>query len=57
LSDLVDDTLKDVISQKTRFSRPLPKMAKAAQPKDLKAALVKHERGTLGRIKRLQGIF
>src|SRR5664280_652123 len=57
LSDLFYDTLKDVYFAENKILKTLPKMAKAAQSKDLKAAFVKHERETRGHVKRLQGVF
>ncbi len=57
LSDLFHDTLKDVYFAENRILKTLPKMAKAAHSKDLKAAFVKHERETRGHVKRLQGVF
>jgi ferritin-like metal-binding protein YciE len=57
LSDLFHDTLKDVYFAEGKILKTLPKMAKAAQSKDLKAAFVKHERETHGHVKRLQGVF
>src|SRR6195952_4581375 len=57
LSDLFHDTLKDVYFAENKILKTLPKMAKAAQSKDLKAAFVKHERETRGQIRRLQGVF
>ena len=48
LSDLFHDTLKDVYFAEKKILTTLPKMAKAAQSKDLKAAFVKHERETRG---------
>jgi ferritin-like metal-binding protein YciE len=57
LSDLFHDTLKDVYFAENKILKTLPKMAKAAQSKDLKAAFVKHERETRGQVKRLQQIF
>ena len=57
LSDLFHDTLKDVYFAENRILKTLPKMAKAAQSKDLKAAFVKHERETRGQVKRLQEVF
>ena len=46
LSELFHDTLKDVYFAEKKILATLPKMAKAAQSKDLKAAFVKHERET-----------
>jgi ferritin-like metal-binding protein YciE len=57
LSDLFHDTLKDVYFAENKILKTLPKMAKAAQSKDLKAAFVKHERETRGQIKRLEDVF
>src|ERR1700752_2027340 len=57
LSDLFHNTLKDVYFAENKILKTLPKMAKAAQSKDLKAAFVKHERETRGQVKRLQGVF
>jgi ferritin-like metal-binding protein YciE len=57
LSDLFHDTLKDVYFAENKILKTLPKMAKAAQSKDLKAAFVKHERETRGQVKRLQDVF
>ena len=57
LSDLFHDTLKDVYFAENKILKTLPKMAKAAQSKDLKAAFVKHEKETRGQIKRLQQVF
>ena len=53
LSDLFHDTLKDVYFAENKILKTLPKMAKAAQSKDLKAAFVKHEKETRGQVKRL----
>ena len=49
LSDLFHDTLKDVYFAENKILKTLPKMAKAAQSKELKAAFVKHERRPAGR--------
>jgi ferritin-like metal-binding protein YciE len=57
LSDLFHDTLKDVYFAENKILKTLPKMAKAAQSKELKAAFVKHERETRGQITRLQRVF
>src|SRR6195952_398869 len=57
LSDLFHDTLKDVYFAENKILKTLPKMAKAAQSKQLKAAFIKHERETRGQIKRLEGVF
>jgi ferritin-like metal-binding protein YciE len=57
LSDMFHDTLKDVYFAENKILKTLPKMAKAAQSKELKAAFVKHERETRGHVKRLEGVF
>ena len=57
LSDLFHDPLKDVYFAENRILKTLPKMAKAAQSKDLKAAFLKHEKETRGQVKRLQQVF
>jgi ferritin-like metal-binding protein YciE len=57
LSDLFHDTLKDVYFAENRILKVLPKMAKAAQSKDLKAAFLKHEKETRGQVKRLEQVF
>jgi ferritin-like metal-binding protein YciE len=57
LSDLFHDTLKDVYFAENKILKTLPKMAKAAQSKELKAAFTKHERETRGQVKRLQQVF
>jgi ferritin-like metal-binding protein YciE len=57
LSDLFHDTLKDVYFAENKILKTLPKMMKAAQSKDLKAAFAKHEKETRGQVKRLQEVF
>lgn len=57
LSDLFHDTLKDVYFAENKILKTLPKMAKAAHSKDLRAAFVKHEKETRGQVKRLQKVF
>ena len=57
LSDMFHDTLKDVYFAENKILKTLPKMAKAAQSKDLKAAFVKHEKETRGQVKRLEDVF
>jgi len=57
LSDLFHDTLKDVYFAEKKILVTLPKMSKAAQSKELKAAFVKHERETKGHVKRLEQVF
>jgi ferritin-like metal-binding protein YciE len=57
LADLFHDTLKNVYFAEKTILKTLPKMAKSAQSKDLKAAFVKHERETRGQVKRLEQVF
>jgi ferritin-like metal-binding protein YciE len=57
LADLFHNTLKDVYFAEKTILKTLPKMAKSAQSKDLKAAFVKHERETRGQVKRLDHVF
>jgi ferritin-like metal-binding protein YciE len=57
LSDPFHDTLKDVYFAENKILATLPKMAKAAQSRDLKAAFIKHERETRGQVKRLEQVF
>jgi ferritin-like metal-binding protein YciE len=57
LADLFHDTLKDVYFAEKKIFATLPKMAKAAESKQLKAAFLKHQKETAGQIKRLEGVF
>jgi len=57
LSDLFHDTLKDVYFAENKILKTLPKMAKAAHSKQLKAAFLKHEKETRGHVKRLESVF
>ena len=57
LSDLFHNTLKDIYYAENRILKTLPKMAKAAQSPDLKAAFTKHERETRGQVTRLDKVF
>lgn len=57
LADLFHDTLKDVYFAEKKIYATLPKMAKAAQSKELKAAFTKHHKETAGQIKRLESVF
>jgi ferritin-like metal-binding protein YciE len=57
LNDLFHDTLKDVYFAEKKILTTLPKMAKASQSSDLKAAFTKHERETRGQVKRLEQVF
>jgi ferritin-like metal-binding protein YciE len=57
LADLFHDTLKDVYFAEKKILTSLPKMMKAAQNKDLKAAFEKHHGETEGQIERLEQVF
>src|SRR5436190_24096298 len=57
LHGLFEDTLKDIYYAENKILKTLPKMAKAAQSRDLKAAFAKHERETRGQVARLQKVF
>jgi ferritin-like metal-binding protein YciE len=51
------DTLKDIYYAENKILKALPKMAKAAQAGELKAAFTKHIGETEGQVKRLERIF
>lgn len=57
LDDLFLDTLKDIYYAERKILKALPKMAKAAQSPDLKAAFEKHEDETESQVERLQKVF
>jgi ferritin-like metal-binding protein YciE len=57
LPELFLDTLKDIYYAEKKILSTLPKMAKAAQSSDLKAAFEKHESETEGQIERLEKVF
>jgi ferritin-like metal-binding protein YciE len=57
LDDLFHDTLKDIYFAEKKILATLPKMAKAAQSEELKAAFEKHLTETEGQIKRLEQVF
>jgi ferritin-like metal-binding protein YciE len=57
LDDLFEDLLKDIFYAEKKILTTLPKMAKAAQMPELKAAFEKHERETEGQVARLEKIF
>jgi ferritin-like metal-binding protein YciE len=57
LSDLFHETLKDIYFAENKIIKTLPKMAKAAQSKDLQKAFTKHLRETEGQVKRLNQVF
>ena len=57
LEDLFYDTLKDIYYAEKKILSTLPKMVKAAQNKDLKAAFEKHHGETEGHVERLEQVF
>ncbi len=57
LESLFHDTLKDVYFAEKKIYKSLPKMAKAAQSPDLKAAFLTHREETEGQIERLEAVF
>jgi ferritin-like metal-binding protein YciE len=57
LRDLFHDTLKDIYFAEKKILSALPKMAKAAQSAELKAAFEKHETETEAQVERLEGVF
>lgn len=57
LSDLFHETLKDIYFAENKIIKTLPKMAKAAQSKELTAAFNKHLKETQGQVKRLDQVF
>jgi ferritin-like metal-binding protein YciE len=57
LEDLFHDTLKDLYFAEKKILTSLPKMQKAAQHPELKAAFEKHYGETEGQIERLEQVF
>jgi len=57
LQELFHETLKDIYFAEKKILATLPKMAKAAQSEELKAAFVKHLTETEGQIERLEKVF
>ena len=57
LRDLFHDTLKDIYFAEKKILSALPKMAKAAQAQELKAAFEKHETETEEHVTRLEKVF
>ena len=57
LDELFHDTLKDIYFAEKKLTTALPKMAKAAQSPELKAAFAKHAKETQGQVKRLEQVF
>lgn len=57
LETLFHDTLKDIYYAERKILKSLPKMSRAAQSSELKAAFEKHKDQTEGQIERLQKVF
>jgi ferritin-like metal-binding protein YciE len=57
LDDLFHDTLKDIYFAEKKILTALPKMAKAAQSQELKAAFEKHATETEEHVTRLEQVF
>lgn len=57
LDTLLHDTLKDIYYAERKILKSLPKMVRAAQSPELKAAFEKHIGQTEGQIERLQQVF
>jgi len=57
LDDLFHETLKDIYYAEKKILTALPKMAKAAQSDELRAAFEKHEGETEGQVARLEKVF
>ena len=57
LQDLFHDTLKDIYFAEKKILSALPKMAKAANSDELRAAFEKHEGETEGQVERLEQVF
>jgi ferritin-like metal-binding protein YciE len=56
LEDLFHETLKDIYYAEKKILTALPKMAKAAQSEDLRAAFEKHESETKDQVERLEQV-
>jgi ferritin-like metal-binding protein YciE len=57
LDDLFHDTLKDIYYAEKKILTALPKMAKAAQSRELQSAFTKHASQTEGQVARLEKVF
>lgn len=57
LDELFHDTLKDIYYAEKKILAALPKMAKAANSDDLRAAFEKHEGETEEQVSRLEQVF
>src|SRR5512138_1534943 len=56
LAELIEDELKDIYSAETQLVKALPKMAKAAESKDLRASFEKHLEQTRVHAQRIEEI-
>jgi ferritin-like metal-binding protein YciE len=57
LQNLFDDTLKDIYYAEKKILSALPKMAKAAESDELRAAFEEHLEETEGQVERLETVF
>ncbi|RUU12214.1 ferritin-like domain-containing protein [Mesorhizobium sp. USDA-HM6] len=57
LNELFHDTLRDIYFAEKKILATLPKMAKAAQSEDLRAAFEKHREQTEEHVARLEEVF
>jgi ferritin-like metal-binding protein YciE len=57
LQNLFDDTLKDIYYAEKKILSALPKMAKAAESDELRAAFEQHLEETEGQVERLETVF
>jgi ferritin-like metal-binding protein YciE len=57
LNELFHETLKDIYMAEKRILAALPKMAKAADSDELRAAFEKHEHETEAQVERLDQVF
>jgi ferritin-like metal-binding protein YciE len=57
LEGLFHETLRDIYYAERKILRTLPKMMRAAQSQDLKAAFEKHQAETEGQVERLSQVF
>src|SRR5579872_7173131 len=57
LEELLINELKDLYSAEKQITKALPKLAKAAQSPELRAAFESHLQETIGHVERLDEIF
>lgn len=57
LEDLFHETLRDIYYAEKKIVKALPKMARAAQSSELRAAFEKHEDQTQEHVERLEQVF